>query len=644
MIGKVINNYLLERKLGDGGMGDVYLGRHNKVDRLVAIKILHHNLFANESIRARFKNEANALIKLEHPHIVRIYDYVEQENLACLVMEYIDGVTLDEYINRYTGPIPAARAVNIMSAVLDAVQYAHDRKIFHRDIKPGNIMITRDGKMVRIMDFGIAKFSDGYKLDITHANTQLGTPFYMSPEQVKGLPYSAQSDIYSLGVTLFEMSTGKCPYTGITNLFELQNKIVNEPLPATFKFYPDVTPRIQKAISIATNKNPEQRFKTSQEFKRFLLFKDDPLPVNVIVPVHDEQPAKKPRVEKVPKPVKRKTNRNAGLAIGVIVTLMIVAFLAWNSWKKNKKEDLTSGTVPEQTAGQTVVTPDSTTVKPQPPQDQQALSDLATHGMGDRPFPSSRSDIGSSIVDSAGYWTYNLTFSIPGNDTVFLTRAIYELTGGTYAFQSSEYRILSVPIVTEVTKTPPPPAPTQEKVRKDLLNQQLSNGLLFTESSQIQSYSPNRTAQGWNGYSTSFFLKNAGDTNTYFVRVLYKAEGGEFVYSGNNCSKVIAKPVAKPITKVTTDNSKPPASQPGSDAIKAFLVSKLASRGELCETSYSSKDEIEVLKPEPGKRADDGSTITYKVPIKVNGMPCSCKVISVSNDGINYELSYISRY
>jgi serine/threonine protein kinase len=270
MIGQTINNYVIERKIGDGGMGMVYYARHNRVDREVAIKVLHSNLFLNESIRNRFKNEANALIKLNHKNIVQIYDYVEQDNFACLVMEYINGYTLDEYITRVSGPLPSARAINIISSILDAVQLAHDSNILHRDIKPGNIMICKDGCTVKIMDFGIAKLTDSSNLKATNANAQLGTPFYMSPEQVKGLSFTRLSDIYSLGVTFFEMVTGKCPYSEITNLFELQTRIVNEPLPPTSTYYPSVTPQIQKAIAIATNKIPDQRFKSCTEFKNFL--------------------------------------------------------------------------------------------------------------------------------------------------------------------------------------------------------------------------------------------------------------------------------------------------------------------------------------------------------------------------------------
>lgn len=270
MIGKIINNYILERKLGDGGMGEVYYAKHNKVDREVAIKVLHSHLFYNESIHNRFKNEANALIKLNHPNIVKIFDYVEQENFACLIMEYINGYTLDDYISKFSGPLPSEKAVSIIVPVLEAVQYAHDNNVFHRDIKPSNIMISKDGNKVRIMDFGIAKLTDSKNFKTTHANTQLGTPFYMSPEQIKGLPFSRRSDIYSLGVTLFEMVTGKCPYHGITSLFDLQSRIVNQPLPLTAEFYPGVSQRIQNAITIATQKDPELRFQTCSDFYIYL--------------------------------------------------------------------------------------------------------------------------------------------------------------------------------------------------------------------------------------------------------------------------------------------------------------------------------------------------------------------------------------
>ncbi len=382
MIGHTINNYLIERKLGEGGMGDVYLGRHNRVDRIVAIKVLHQNLYSNERIRNRFKNEANALIKLAHPNIVRIYDYVEQENFACLIMEYIEGFTLDEYITKISGPLTAPKASKIISGILDAVQYAHENNIYHRDIKPGNIMISKDGLTVRIMDFGIAKITDSASFNATNANAQLGTPFYMSPEQVKGLPYTSSSDIYSLGVTLFEMVTGKCPYQAITNLFVLQNKIVNEPLPPTSLYYPDVPKRLQSAIIIATNKDPDQRFGSCAEFKKYLLEESYALikpkeEINPIIPlalagnqigasvIKDTMQAEMEEPEiKIP----RKANYKTILAIIVVCFIIVVVGIGFvlntNSVEKlsdvEAKGDTTVYVVPA-TVNE-VVSADTTTV------------------------------------------------------------------------------------------------------------------------------------------------------------------------------------------------------------------------------------------------------------------------------------------
>lgn len=335
--GQTINNYVIQNKLGDGGMGSVYFGSHNRIERHVAIKILHKELFENGSIRNRFKNEANALIKLNHQNIIKIYDYVEQDYLACLIMEYMDGYTLDEYITKVSGPLPSKKAVKIMASVLNAVQYAHDNNVLHRDIKPSNIMISKDGTKIRIMDFGIAKLTDSSNFKTTHAHTQLGTPFYMSPEQIKGLPYTRSSDIYSLGVTLYEMATGKCPYNDITNLFELQSKIVNEPLPSTGKFYPFVDQRIQDAIAIATDKHPEKRFQSCNEFKKFLLEEDKKTIVLAPPPRIEENPAKSQTKSGITEKGKTEHGNAVYLVVAGVVLLVLMAF--WSVKKPADREN-----------------------------------------------------------------------------------------------------------------------------------------------------------------------------------------------------------------------------------------------------------------------------------------------------------------
>ena len=226
-------------------------------------------------------------------------------------------------MGKVTGPLASAKATTIMCAVLDAMQYAHDKNILHRDIKPNNIMISKDGKVVKIMDFGIAKLTDGNNFHQTQANAQIGTPFYMSPEQVTGMPYTRQSDIYSLGVTLFEMVTGKCPYHDITNAHLLNTKITLEPLPPTSKYYPSVSQKLQNAINIATEKSVEKRFKTCNEFKQYLLSEETkPIakpqqPTNKPAPNIKLQP-KVPNVVVEPVVAKIKTNFVPYIIAGIL--------------------------------------------------------------------------------------------------------------------------------------------------------------------------------------------------------------------------------------------------------------------------------------------------------------------------------------
>lgn len=493
MIGQVINNYVLERKLGEGGMGDVYLARHNRIDRTVAIKILHRNLFANEGIRNRFKNEANALIRLSHPHIVKIYDYVEQDDFACLIVEYIDGVTLDEYIMRVTGPLPGTKATGIICPILEAVQYAHDNGIFHRDIKPGNIMVSRDGRMVRVMDFGIAKLAGGISLKITHAQAQLGTPFYMSPEQVKGISYTAQSDIYSLGVTLFEMVTGKCPYLEITNLFELQTKIVSEPLPPTANYYPDVPSRIQQAIAIATHKLPEQRFKSCSEFKMYLQKEDKTRPASLPEPVQIQPENPRPvKIEKT-KPqhksqqiVHERKKSNAWIYILSFLLLAITGLVAYYFSAETQTVPPVTGTdsIPH-SGGDTVTVP--------------------PNNHPDTPVIKAPVPVPPIIKNNTGEQEPNTTI------------------------------ITDTPTVTDL---PDPPSekrsqgPTQRRVFSDLIGQKLCDGRVLTGGYKVGKWRPQPEDSSGNIVGIIEFSIPGGGTCS--VNVTYsKNDEGEYVLNKN---------------------------------------------------------------------------------------------------------------
>jgi serine/threonine protein kinase len=262
---KTIQNYELVRPLGEGGMGEVWLARHTLMSRQAAIKCLHPQLLKNESVKARFKNEAATLAQLQHRNIVALLDYTEDHEGAYLIMEYVKGRDLSDHITEIRGPIPEPELSSLFGQILEGFEYAHAKKIVHRDIKPSNFIITADG-IVKVLDFGIAKMLDDADMSLTKTGTRLGTVLYMSPEQVRGEDLDERSDIYSLGVTLFQMATGQCPYDANTTEFHVYNKIVNEELPSASSIYPGVTPAIEALIRKATAKKPTDRFQNCREF------------------------------------------------------------------------------------------------------------------------------------------------------------------------------------------------------------------------------------------------------------------------------------------------------------------------------------------------------------------------------------------
>lgn len=205
---KKIQSYEVIEKIGGGGMGIVYKCRHIFNKNIYAIKTLLPQYSENEEIRTRFRNEALILGVLEHPNIVKVYDYIETSNELIIVMEFIDGKSLDKLLKEEIAPLPYNEAINLFYQILDGIDYAHRKGIIHRDIKPSNILIKNDGT-IKITDFGIAKLQESSQ---TRTGTRMGTLFYMSPEQVKGeKSIDLRTDIFSLGVTLFEMLTGKLP-------------------------------------------------------------------------------------------------------------------------------------------------------------------------------------------------------------------------------------------------------------------------------------------------------------------------------------------------------------------------------------------------------------------------------------------------
>lgn len=265
MIGQIIANYKITAAIGEGGMGIVYQAEHVHFNRKVAIKALHKKLISNNSIKERFRNEAATLSQIEHPNIVKLYDYVETEDGLFLVMEYVEGVPLDEYIKNVSGPIQESAAIKIMLGMLSGFSFAHSKNIVHRDVKPSNIIINIDFSVVKILDFGIAKILGDDSRNLTKDGSQMGTVYYMSPEQVKGLSLDKRSDIYSLGVTFFQMVTGVNPYQNLATEFEIYNQITQSDLPDAVTVYPLVPDKIDYVIKKATRKNVEERYQSCEE-------------------------------------------------------------------------------------------------------------------------------------------------------------------------------------------------------------------------------------------------------------------------------------------------------------------------------------------------------------------------------------------
>lgn len=261
------NNFQFLNKIGEGAQGVVNLYKDNRLGRKVAVKSLHQHLVNNTVLRDRFVEEAKLLAQLNHPSIVTLFDYVKDDSFH-LIMEFLEGVPLDEYIEQESGPIHELRAINIFLKVLEGISFIHSKKIIHRDIKPSNILLKSDDT-IKLLDFGIAK---NYNEDprLTQVGTGVGgTPMYMSPEHVKGEGIDEQSDIYCLGITFWQMITGKAPYEDLSQ-YEIYNKIVNEPLQNVQEVYKHVSVRLSDVINKATSKDKSSRFTSCDSFIRAL--------------------------------------------------------------------------------------------------------------------------------------------------------------------------------------------------------------------------------------------------------------------------------------------------------------------------------------------------------------------------------------
>ena len=334
---KINDRYEIEKLIGEGGMANVYLAHDTILDRKVAVKVLRGDLAGDEKFVRRFQREALSASSLSHPNIVEIYDVGEDDGNFYIVMEFIEGKTLKQLIKKI-GVLSLSETIDIMLQLLDALATAHDSYIIHRDIKPQNIMIKESG-LVKITDFGIAMALNS--VELTQTNSVMGSVHYLPPEQASGKGSTIRSDIYSLGILMFEMLTGKMPFKG-DSAVEIALKHMKEPLPSVRELNPVVPQSVENIIIKAAAKNPKNRYRDVREMaadiktcldadkqnENKIVFKypetdfSDTKTVNVLKKETKEEKEQKPVVKQITDDDKiEKSNKKKMFVIGSIIAV-----------------------------------------------------------------------------------------------------------------------------------------------------------------------------------------------------------------------------------------------------------------------------------------------------------------------------------
>lgn len=255
----IAGRYEVGEVIGTGGMGQVRAGHDTKLDRPVAIKLLRRELVEQPDLKARFESEAKAAARITHPNVVGVFDTGEHEEVPYIVMELLSGRTLADEVGE--GPLEVERVKRIGLEILSALEASHHQGILHRDLKPGNVLLAKDGS-VKVADFGVAKIIEG--MDITMAGTMIGTPSYLAPERVNGESATTSSDVYSVGVVLYELLSGQRPFEADTPLGLLRAIQHDEPTPLSV-VCPQLDPSVAAAVKKAMAKDPAERYRKARE-------------------------------------------------------------------------------------------------------------------------------------------------------------------------------------------------------------------------------------------------------------------------------------------------------------------------------------------------------------------------------------------
>jgi serine/threonine protein kinase len=312
--GAQIDNYRIDASVARSGMASIYRATDLRDNRVVALKIPHPDLEADPILFDRFQREAGIGEKLNHPKIMRVFGG-EKRSRIYMVMEWCDGRLLRHILAE--GKIPQDRAIRIAIGILDALEYIHANGVVHRDLKPENIMVDPDDN-IKLIDFGIASDAAARRLTYANFTATIGTPDYISPEQVKGKRGDGRSDIYSVGVILYEMLTGKLPFSGPSPLAAMNDRLLNHPVPPRVAD-PSVSPQLQEVLYRALERDPKNRYATAHEFAHDLEHLDQ-------VGVED-----RPEItdwEKRKSHLSRKILYYGGLALIPVVILLLMVLVA----------------------------------------------------------------------------------------------------------------------------------------------------------------------------------------------------------------------------------------------------------------------------------------------------------------------------
>ena len=270
MAEQIIQNYRILSAIGESSIGSLYVGEHITLHTKVAIEMLRQEQAMAPEIKNKLLNEVQKISELSYKNIIRFLDLIEDKGNLYLIMEYVEGASLDNFIHKINkGPIPESNAIEIFKQILDGFAYAHRKGIIHGSVNPGNIILASD-YTPKVLNFGIERIIEG---EIRNEKTtgMKNRLIYKSPEQIQGINIDYRTDIYSLGLLLYEMLTGKNPYETLSSDYEIRNKILQESLPDITLFNPNVSKNIQSIIAKATAKNPEDRFQSCEEFQQAVL-------------------------------------------------------------------------------------------------------------------------------------------------------------------------------------------------------------------------------------------------------------------------------------------------------------------------------------------------------------------------------------